>query len=190
MLPRSLVEIRCFPELLDALNRAQERSEEASRQLVEFIEEQAGEEDLLAEVKNDKDKVTQKLVNARLAQLKPPPADPDELAVLNRCLALIKAEASAKKALKAAQEALDRAVFKHYPTLDEAAIKTLVVQDKWLATLQAGIKAEIERITQQLASRVKELEERYAEPLPALEAAVEALSEKVAGHLRAMGLEW
>lgn len=40
--------------------------------------------------------MTQKLVNARLAQLKPP-ADPDELAVLNRCLALIKAEASAKK---------------------------------------------------------------------------------------------
>lgn len=54
MLPRSLVEIRCFPELLDALNRAQERSEEASRQLVEFIEEQAGEEDLLAEVKTIK----------------------------------------------------------------------------------------------------------------------------------------
>ncbi|MGT6248750.1 type I restriction-modification system subunit M [Escherichia coli] len=190
VLPRSLVEIRCFPELLDALNRAQERSEEASRQLVEFIEEQAGEEDLLAEAKNDKDKVTQKLVNARLAQLKKTTAGPDELAVLNRCLALIKAEASAKKALKAAQEALDRAVFKHYPTLDEAAIKTLVVQDKWLATLQAGIKAEIERITQQLASRVKELEERYAEPLLALEASVEALSEKVAEHLRAMGLEW
>lgn len=81
-------------------------------------------------------------------------------------------------------------MFKHYPTLDEAAIKTLVVQDKWLATLQAGIKAEIERITQQLASRVKELEERYAEPLLALEASVEALSEKVAEHLRAMGLEW
>ena len=64
------------------------------------------------------------------------------------------------------------------------------MQDKWLATLQAGIKAEIERITQQLASRVKELEERYAEPLLALEASVEALSEKVAEHLRAMGLEW
>ncbi len=91
------MEIRCFPELLDTLNRAQERSEEASRQLAELIEEQAGEEDLLAEAKNDKDKVTQKLVNARLAQLKKTPADPDELAVLNRCLALIKAEASAKK---------------------------------------------------------------------------------------------
>lgn len=95
-----------------------------------------------------------------------------------------------RKSAESRTGSVDRAVFKHYPTLDEAAIKTLVVQDKWLATLQAGIKAEIERITQQLASRVKELEERYAEPLPALEAAVEALSEKVAGHLRAMGLEW
>ena len=43
---------------------------------------------------------------------------------------------------------------------------------------------------QQLANRVKELEERYAEPLPALEESVEALSEKVAGQLKAMGLEW
>ncbi|KGA36216.1 type I restriction-modification protein subunit M [Pectobacterium brasiliense] len=190
VLPRSLIEKRCFPALLEALNSAQERSEEASRQLAEFIEEQAGEDDLLAEAKNDKDKVTQKLVNARLIHLKKITADPDELAALTRCLALIKAEANAKKAQKAAQEALDRAVFKHYPTLDEPAIKTLVVQDKWLATLQAGIKAEIERITQQLAERVKELEERYTEPLPALEASVEALSEKVAEHLRTMGLVW
>ncbi|WP_431888419.1 type I restriction-modification system subunit M [Pectobacterium colocasium] len=190
VLPRSLVEKRCFPQLLDALNAAQARSEEASRQLAEFVEEQAGEEDLLAEAKNDKDKVTQKLVNARLARLKHTTADPDELAALNRCLALIKAETSAKKAQKDAQDTLDRAVFKHYPILDEAAIKELVVQDKWLATLQASIKAEIERITQQLAERVKELEERYAEPLPVIENAIEALSEKVAGHLRAMGLVW
>jgi len=64
------------------------------------------------------------------------------------------------------------------------------VEDKWLATLKARIEAEIERITQQLANRVKELEERYAEPLPAITRQVEALSEKVAGHLKAMGLEW
>ena len=190
VLPRSLVEIRCFPELLDALNRAQERSEEASRQLAEFVEEQAGEDDLLAEAKNDKDKVTKELVNARLTKLKKTTVDPDELAALTRCLALIKAEANAKKTLKAAQETLNRAVFKQYPMLDEAAIKVLVVQDKWLATLQTRIKAEIECITQQLAERVKELEVRYAEPLPTLEASVEALSDKVAGHLRAMGLVW
>ncbi|MCB0257841.1 MAG: type I restriction endonuclease subunit M, partial [Anaerolineae bacterium] len=87
-------------------------------------------------------------------------------------------------------DALDLAVFKQYPELTEDDIKTLIVDDKWLATLQAQIETEIERVTQQLAKRVKELEERYAEPLPAITQSVEQLSDKVAGHLKAMGLEW
>jgi type I restriction enzyme M protein len=37
---------------------------------------------------------------------------------------------------------------------------------------------------------VRELEERYSEPLPAITQSVEKLSDKVAGHLTAMGLEW
>jgi type I restriction enzyme M protein len=81
-------------------------------------------------------------------------------------------------------------VFKQYAALQEDDIKALVVQDKWLATLQANIVAEIERVTQQLAHRVKELEERYAEPLPQITQSVEQLSDIVAQHLRAMGLEW
>lgn len=64
------------------------------------------------------------------------------------------------------------------------------MQDKWLATLKTTIEAEIERITQRLANRVKELEERYAEPLPKLEDDVNRLSQTVKEHLRAMGLEW
>lgn len=57
-------------------------------------------------------------------------------------------------------------------------------------TEQASIRAEIERMGQQLASRVKDLEERYAEPLPQISQSVEMLSAKVAEHLKAMGLEW
>jgi type I restriction enzyme M protein len=45
-------------------------------------------------------------------------------------------------------------------------VKELIVDDKWLATLQANIVAEIERVTQQMANRVKLLEERYSTPLP------------------------
>lgn len=92
--------------------------------------------------------------------------------------------------MKEAEDALDLAVFRQYPKLDTDDIKTLVVDDKWLATLQAAIEAEIERVTQQLANRVKELEQRYAQPLPALTEQVTLLSDKVAGHLKAMGLEW
>ena len=81
-------------------------------------------------------------------------------------------------------------MFKQYPKLSIDEIKSLIVDDKWLATLESNIVAEIERVTQQLANRVKELEERYSEPLPALTQSVENLSDKVAGHLKAMGLEW
>lgn len=57
-------------------------------------------------------------------------------------------------------------------------------------TEQTSIQAEIERMGQQQASRVKHLEERYAEPLPQISKSVDLFSAKVAGHLKAMGLEW
>ena len=66
----------------------------------------------------------------------------------------------------------------------------LVVDDKRQATLKAAIQAEIERVTQQLANRVKTLEERYAEPLPQLTQDVEALSGRVDEHLKQMGFVW
>ena len=47
-------------------------------------------------------------------------------------------------------------------------VKNLLVEDKWLETLRTAVQAEIERVTQHMANRVKDLEERYAEPLPAL----------------------
>ncbi len=66
----------------------------------------------------------------------------------------------------------------------------MVVDDKWQATLKSAIASEIERVTQQLANRVKTLEERYAEPLPQLVQEVEELSSKVEEHLRRMRLDW
>jgi type I restriction enzyme M protein len=110
--------------------------------------------------------------------------------VLKQCLKLFDREVEAKKAMKDAQTALDQAVFAQYPKLTENEIKTLVVDDKWQATLKTAIVAEIERVTQQLANRVKTLEERYAEPLPQLMQEVEALSSKVDEHLKQMGLVW
>ena len=67
-------------------------------------------------------------------------------------------------------------------------IKALLVTDKWQATLQSRIEAEIERITAQLAERVTILEERYADPLPNLLDEVDRLSQKVTAHLQAMGV--
>ncbi|MFK8113206.1 MAG: hypothetical protein AB8B91_13440 [Rubripirellula sp.] len=65
-------------------------------------------------------------------------------------------------------------------------IKSLVVGEKWLATVWSSIQAEIDYISQNLDRRVRELAKRYAEPLPSLTVEVESLHAKVLEHLSAM----
>jgi len=48
----------------------------------------------------------------------------------------------------------------------------------------------MDRISQDLARRVKELAERYASPLPRLTAHVAELEAGVNGHLKKMGFVW
>ena len=55
-----------------------------------------------------------------------------------------------------------------YPKLTEDEIKTLVVDDKWLATLAAAVQGELDRVSQTLTGRIRQLAERYATPLPQL----------------------
>ena len=88
--------------------------------------------------------------------------------------------------MKDAQAALDAKVLARYATLTEDQIKTLVIKDKWYASLRVAIEGEVERLTQGLAGRVKELDERYARPLSALKQDVEKFSEKVEVHLKKM----
>ena len=186
VIPRAQVEVRFFVEMLSELRELEANAYLASQALEEFVESHSGEDDLLAEAKNDKGKVVQKLITARIKET----IDSDECAALQECLRLVKQESAAKKKVKEKQTELDLAVFKQYPQLSEPEIKTLVVDKKWLETLKAYIEAEIERVTQQLANRVKELDERYVEPLPAISESVENLSDRVADHLKAMELEW
>ncbi|EOG1982827.1 TPA: type I restriction-modification system subunit M [Proteus mirabilis] len=186
LIPPALIVARYFADEQTKIDTLQSKLDSASQELESYLEENSGDDALLNEALNDKDKVTKATVTARLKVA----TDPDEKSALKQAQKLFDNEANTKKALKKAQDALDLAVFKQYPKLSIDEIKTLIVDDKWLATLQSNIEAEIERVTQQLANRVKELEERYNEPLPAITKSVENLSEKVAGHLKAMGLEW
>jgi type I restriction enzyme M protein len=184
LIPPALIVQRYFAAEQAQLDALQSKLDNATQELDSFIEENSSEDGSLADALNDKDKVTKVSVTARLKLA----ADPEEKAALKQVQKLFDAETRGKKAVKDAQDALDLAVFKHYPSLSEADIKALIVDDKWLVTLCERIEAEIERITQQLANRVKQLDERYAEPLPAITQSVEQLSNKVAEHLKAMGL--
>lgn len=196
VIPPRLIIACYFKAEQQEIDHLQTAVDEASQALESFIEDNTVEstandndsdnKGLLLEAFNDKDKITKASVAARAKEA----VSPKELAVLKQAAKLFSAETRAKKALKDAQEVLDLKILNQYPKLSVAEIKTLIVDDKWLATLQTNIGAEIERVTQQMANRVKQLEERYSTPLPTLSKSVDDLSDKVAGHLKAMGLEW
>lgn len=112
-----------------------------------------------------------------------------ELDVLYDYLRLYDERSATKSDLKDARNALYKAVKGKYPKLTEEAIQTVVVEDKWLATVEDAVQQEIERVTQRLAGRLQELTERYATPLPQMEETVDALSGKVDEHLQTMGVQ-
>ncbi len=192
LIPPDLVIERYFAQEKARLERLEAQADAASRELEQYLEEQAsaGEdgEDLLEEVRSDSGKVSASTVKARLKAIKGQSANDDERQALQRALELLEAEAVANKAVKKAREALGQKVLARYGTLTEAEIKTLVVEDKWFASLRAAIENEVERLIQRLVGRLKELDDRYARPLPELEREVEALGAKVEAHLKKMGL--
>jgi type I restriction enzyme M protein len=92
--------------------------------------------------------------------------------------------------VKEQEAALDKLAYAKYPTLTEAEIKTLVVDDKWMARLAAAVQGELERVSQTLTGRIRELAERYATPLPQLTDEVATLAARVEEHLAKMGASW
>lgn len=113
-----------------------------------------------------------------------------EFMKLQEALVLMEKEKEATATAKAARTALDTETVKHYAKLTDAEIKLLLVEDKWLATLQAQVTSELDRVSQGLTGRLKLLTERYAAPMPKLAADVGALSAKVDVHLKHMGFAW
>jgi type I restriction enzyme M protein len=114
----------------------------------------------------------------------------DERKVLNDYLRLLEQESEAGKKVKEAQKALDAKVAQKYGQLSEAETKTLVVDDKWLAALAAAVQSELDRVSQALTGRIRELAERYAVPLPQLTDEVATLAARVDKHLKKMGAVW
>ncbi len=141
-------------------------------------------------ITNDSGKITKANVSERIKKIKNDATFTDELNVLKAYLKLIEQEAEISKQIKVLAEFLDKYVLTKYGDLTEDEIKTLVVDDKWMPTLRQAINSEMERISQRLAQRIKELAERYDTPLPELDREVEELTAKVEGHLKRMGLVW
>ena len=189
LVPAALLIARYFAAQRDAIAALEADIAGIEQQLDETREEHSGEEGLLAEViegEGDKQKITGKALKARLKDIGRDPDYADERQALETYAALLDQQADAKARLKTAQEDLEAKLDAKYPTLTEADIQTLVVDDKWLTTLAAAVQGELDRVSQTLTGRIRQLAERYATPLPQLTDEVAALAARVDGHLKRM----
>ena len=197
LIPPALIVARYFVDEQDAIEILQTKLAAAESELAEYIEEHTGEDGLLADATNDSGNITANSVKARLKALTPDlithheTQDNDgEQNALEYCLSLLDAKSKADKAIKEAQLDLDTQVLSRYATLTEDEIKTLVVKDKWVASIQSAIESRSPATdTSTRPARVQELEERYAQPLLVLAEEVEGYSTRVEEHLRMMETE-
>jgi type I restriction enzyme M protein len=183
LIPKSLIVARFFAKEQAAIEALTSELESLSARMTEMEEEHGGEEGLFCEL----DKVNKAEVTKRLNEIRDDKEAKEEEKALKDWLKLSDQEAELKPQLKRAEADLDTKARDKYPTLTESDIKTLVVSDKWLATLESRVHGDMDRISQQLTTRVKELAERYEAPLPQLTERVTDLEAKVAGHLAKMG---
>jgi len=186
LIPKPLIVARYFAKEQAALDQLATDLETATARVTELEEEHSGDDGAFANL----DKINKATVAARLKEIEDDKEAKDEAAVLREWLKLSAEETDLKKRLKDADAALDAAAYAKYPKLTEAEIKSLVVNDKWLAALDAVIHGEMDRLSQALTQRVKELAERYETPLPQMVNEVAKLESRVNRHLERMGFTW
>ena len=190
LIPENLVIDKYFYEEKAAIESLEAEKDEITRQKEEFEEENSGEEGYLEEIKNEKGNITKGSLKNRIKEIKDDPDSVEEYEVLEAYLKLVDDESDANKKVKDAMKALDKKVNEKYKALTEDEIKTLVVDMKWIPYIVREVNSEMDRVSHRLASRIKELAERYDETLSRLEDEVKSYSVKIEQHLERMGFEW
>ena len=193
LIPKQILIKAFFEKEQESIANLEANRDNITTQLEEIEVEHSGEDGFFSSL----DKVNKANVNAELkevnTELKTDKTNEELLEkrrVLEFYLKLAENQAEANKKLKEAKAELDDIVLNHYKSLTETEIKTLVVDDKWMASIEQTVKNEMQRISQRLTQRINELAERYEMPLPNLMDEINEWERKVNSHLTKMGFTW
>ena len=184
LLPVPIVIDEYFADKRNLIIAAEELLSQNEAQLAELIEEQV--ENYLDEDNFPDSKMTDANIKKRIKALDKK-ADAEELAVLQKYLDLKGDISLNKKLIKERKYDLLTALLVKYAALSEEDIKRLVIEKKWFASLGSRLDGEMQRISQQLTSKVSALAERYAQTLSEIDTEIADLEAKVAAHLKQMG---
>jgi type I restriction enzyme M protein len=193
LVPKGLVINRYFSVESQGIATLEAEKESIIVELTEMEEEHSGEEGYFAEL----EKVNKANIQKRLRDIKGETDSAEETKILQSYLDLLNKQSVINKKIKDAEKDLDNRIYTKYSvkthsraSLIEEEIKTLVVDDKWMQSIEKAVKNEIDHISQRLTNRIKELAERYETPLPVIDKEVQALERKVNAHLKKMGFSF
>ena len=184
LIPKPYIVACYFAKQQAELDALQAELESAIAQQTELEEEHGGEEGAFAEL----DKINKGEINKRLKEIKGDAGYVYEAKILKQWIKLDQQQSDLKSQIKTADAELDRLAHDQYAKLSVEEIKTLVVEDKWLAAIATAVQGELDRVSQTLTGRIRQLAERYATPLPQLVDEVSELSARVDEHLKKMGV--
>ncbi len=183
LVPKSLIVARYLAAQQAALDALQAELDAATGALAELEEEHGGEDAALGGL----EKLATREVNRRLDELVDDADAADESGVLQQWLELSEQQSTLRRMVREQDAALDKMAFEKYATLVEADVRSLVVDDKWMTNLWSLTEGELDQVSQLLTRRVRELAQRYAEPLPSLMREVDTFNARVEAHLARMG---
>lgn len=190
LIPKEIVVDYYFADKKEAIQNLESELESVMAEIVQQEEEHATEGGLLELACNDNGKITKATLAKRLKEVKKDSSEKEAVALMQIIEKLFTQQDKLKKEIKTAQEDLETLLLKKYTALTHAEIKTLVIDQKWLATLKTNIQSELDAISQRLTARIKELGERYDETLDELDSTTKDLEINVKSHLQKMGLVW
>lgn len=199
--PKNLVIARFFADDQQKLDEMRADLDAMKIELEGMEEEDFGRDDSLLPLQTGKNEeedddpagrlqVDKKAVKKLIKEWKKRPDMAEECRFLQEWLKLSDNFDKLKKDIKEKDKALDAACRERIGKLVEGEVKTLVIDDKWLAMLEKTITESVEAAGQSLVGSVSGMAERYATPLTELEANVKEFEVKVASHLERMGFKW
>lgn len=190
LIPKQILTDMYFPKEKKAIDDISVIVADLQAQVDVFTEEQSGEEGVLSDCYNAKDKLDVKLIAAKLKKLKVEDSDSEEYRLLKQYTDLVEKIKEQNKLLKKLSAILEQHLKEKYAVLTLDEIKELLVNKKWYYSIYDGIDALYVAISRNITDRVVELAERYEVTLPALSALVSDYEVKVKSHLERMGFVW
>lgn len=183
--PELMIDIY-FKELNDALADLENQYILTQEALNEIEEENSEDESIFGEL----DKISLKNVRQLYKVRKDANAPKEELNYIKNYIDSQEALAGIGKLIKIAKDNLEAKVIEKYPKLNEADVKTAVIQHKWRAHLLGTLYQEQDKISQGLTQRINTLAERYENTLTQSQKELADAETKVMAHLQKMGLIW